>query len=196
MPGSRRSTGSSRRSATSVRVPSQEIRFVRSRDGTRIAWARHGRGPVLVRVATWMTHLERDWESPVWRHWLSDLGDRFTVIRYDDRGSGLSDRDPADVSFDAWLADLEAVIAAAGVDRFVLLGISQACAIAAAYAARHADRVRALGIAAPHGDMGLLVPHVLEAGGDGVARRVGMREVGREGVRAGVGHRDRRLSAG
>ena len=122
----------------------QEIRFVRSADGTRIAWARHGHGPPLVRVATWMTHLEHDWESPVWRHWLADFGEHFTVIRYDDRGSGLSDRSPETISFDAWLADLEAVVSASGYGRFVLLGMSQAGAIAMAYAARHPERVRAL----------------------------------------------------
>lgn len=144
-----------------MRGGDQEIRFVRSADGTRIAWARHGSGPPLVRVATWMTHLERDWDSPVWRHWLTDLGARFTVIRYDDRGSGLSDRDPADISFEAWLADLEAVIGAAGVDRFVLLGLSQAGAIAATYAARHPERVRALvlyGAYARGGDRRALTP--------------------------------------
>jgi len=122
----------------------QEIRFVRSADGTRIAWARHGHGPPLVRVATWMTHLEHDWASPVWRHWLADLGERFTVIRYDDRGSGLSDRSPETISFEAWLADLDAVVSASGYGRFVLLGMSQAGAVAVAYAARHPDRVRAL----------------------------------------------------
>lgn len=122
----------------------QEIRFVRSADGTRIAWARHGHGPPLVRVATWMTHLEHDWESPVWRHWLADLGEHFTVIRYDDRGSGLSDRTPESISFEAWLADLEAVVNASGYRRFVLLGMSQAGAIAVAYAARHPEQVRAL----------------------------------------------------
>lgn len=121
-----------------------EIRFVRSADGTRIAWARHGQGPALLRVATWMTHLERDWDSPVWRHWLVRLGEHFTVIRYDDRGSGLSDREPADISFEAWLADLHAVADAAGYDRYVLLGMSHAAAVAVAYAARRPERVRAL----------------------------------------------------
>ncbi|HEU4673937.1 MAG TPA: alpha/beta hydrolase, partial [Candidatus Limnocylindrales bacterium] len=122
----------------------QEVAFARSGDGTRIAWARHGHGPPLVRVGTWLTHLEEDWTSPVWRHWLGDLGRRFTVIRYDERGCGLSDRVPAAISFEAWVADLEAVVDAAGVDRFALLGMSQAGAVAIAYARRHPDRVSRL----------------------------------------------------
>jgi pimeloyl-ACP methyl ester carboxylesterase/DNA-binding CsgD family transcriptional regulator len=118
-----------------------EIFFATSADGTRIAWSRHGRGPVLVRVGTWLTNLEHDWESPVWKHWLTTLGERFTVVRYDDRGSGLSDRSPADISFGAWLADLEAVINAAGLDHFSLFGMSQAGSIAVAYAQAHPERV-------------------------------------------------------
>jgi pimeloyl-ACP methyl ester carboxylesterase/DNA-binding CsgD family transcriptional regulator len=122
----------------------QQIRFVTTADGTRIAWARHGHGPALVRVATWLTHLEYDWESPVWRHWLSDLGTRFTMVRYDDRGSGLSDRAPAEISFNVWVSDLEAVVNETGFDRFTLLGMSQAGAVAIAYAARQPGRVRNL----------------------------------------------------
>lgn len=119
----------------------QEISFATSVDGTRIAWARHGNGPPFVRVGTWLTHLEHDWTSPVWRHWLETLGEHFTVIRYDDRGSGLSDRSPADVSLGAWLADLEAVVDAAGLDTFALFGMSQGGAIAVAYAHAHPERV-------------------------------------------------------
>ena len=119
----------------------QEIAFATSGDGTRIAWARHGHGPPLVRAATWLTNIEQDWSSPVWRHWLSDLGSRFTVIRYDDRGSGLSDREVDDLSLDAWVSDLEAVVDAAGLATFDLLGVSQAGAVAVAYADRHPDRV-------------------------------------------------------
>jgi pimeloyl-ACP methyl ester carboxylesterase/DNA-binding CsgD family transcriptional regulator len=122
----------------------QQIRFVTTADRTRIAWARHGHGPALIRVATWLTHLEYDWESPVWRHWLSDLGTRFTIVRYDDRGSGLSDRTPAQISFQAWISDLEAVVNEAGFERFTLLGMSQAGSVAIAYAARHPERVRNL----------------------------------------------------
>jgi len=119
----------------------QEVRFVRSADGTRIAWARHGHGPPLVRVATWLTNLESDWTSPIWRPWLTGLGEHFTVVRYDDRGSGLSDRHPAEVSFQRWVEDLEAVVEGAGFPHFALLGMSQAGAIAIAYAARNPTRV-------------------------------------------------------
>lgn len=118
-----------------------EVSFAASSGGTRIAWSRHGHGPPLVRVGTWLTHLEHDWSSPVWSHWLTDLGERFTFIRYDDRGSGLSDRAPADISLGAWLADLEAVVDAARLDSFALLGMSQGGAVAVAYARAHPERV-------------------------------------------------------
>jgi pimeloyl-ACP methyl ester carboxylesterase len=94
-----------------------------------------------VRTATWLTHLEFDWESPVWRHWLGGLAEGHTVLRYDERGCGLSDRDVDDLSLDARVADLEAVIDAAGFDRVTLLGISQGGPVAVAYAARHPERV-------------------------------------------------------
>jgi pimeloyl-ACP methyl ester carboxylesterase len=101
----------------------------------------HGHGPPLVRVATWLTHLEFDWESPVWRHWLDRLGERNTLVRYDERGCGLSDAGDSALSVDVWVSDLEAVVDAAGLDRFALLGISQGAAIAVEYAARHTQRV-------------------------------------------------------
>ena len=110
-------------------------------DAVKLAYAVHGDGPPIVRVATWMTHLEFDWESPVWRHWLDALGDGHTLVRYDERGCGLSDRDVDDISLDAWVADLETVVDAAGLDRFALLGVSTGCATAVAYAARHPDRL-------------------------------------------------------
>jgi pimeloyl-ACP methyl ester carboxylesterase/DNA-binding CsgD family transcriptional regulator len=119
----------------------QEVRFCSARDGARIAYAIHGSGPPLVRTATWLTHLEFDWDSPVWRHWLVQLGERHTVLRYDERGCGLSDRDVEDVSLDARVADLEAVIEAAGFERFALLGMSQGGTAAVAYAAREPERV-------------------------------------------------------
>jgi pimeloyl-ACP methyl ester carboxylesterase/DNA-binding CsgD family transcriptional regulator len=119
----------------------QEIRFCTAPDGVRLAWARHGRGPALVKTANWLTHLEFDWESPVWRHWLEGLGERHTLIRYDERGCGLSDRELPALSLDLWVSDLEAVIDAAGLDRVTLIGISGGAPIAIAYAVRHPDRV-------------------------------------------------------
>lgn len=121
-----------------------EVSFATSADGTRIAWSRHGSGPPLVRVATWLTHLDHDWSSPVWKHWLEELGHRFTMVRYDDRGSGLSDRDPGEYSLGAWLADLEAVVDAARLSNFVLLGMSQGGAVAVEYARAHPERVTSL----------------------------------------------------
>ena len=95
----------------------QRIQFCTSRDGVRIAFARVGQGPPLVRVNNWFTHLEIDWDSPVWRHWLEAFVERRMLIRYDPRGSGLSDRDATDYSLDAWVADLEA-----GGERWVCVG--------------------------------------------------------------------------
>ncbi|HXF56850.1 MAG TPA: MFS transporter, partial [Actinomycetota bacterium] len=100
----------------------QRIGFCTSRDGVRIAYAVHGSGPPIVRPSTWLTHLERDWRSPLWRHWLEELGRANTVVRYDERGCGLSDRDVEDLSPEAWLWDLEAVVEATGLDAFDLVG--------------------------------------------------------------------------
>ncbi len=146
------SDGSTRKTASkAVRFPKkprydapqveQQIRFCTAADGVRLAYAVHGRGPPMVRAATWLTHLEFDWQSPLWRHWLDGLGDGQTVIRYDERGCGLSDRDVGDLSVDTWVADLETVVDAAGLDRFALLGVSQGAAIAIVYAARHPERL-------------------------------------------------------
>src|SRR5712664_384633 len=122
----------------------QRIQFCSSRDGVRIAFATVGQGPPLVRVSNWFTHLEFDWDSPVWRHWLEAFVERRMLIRYDPRGSGLSDRDAADYSLDAWVADLEAVVDALGLRRFPLVGLCQGGLVAIAYAARHPDRVSRL----------------------------------------------------
>lgn len=121
--------------------PRQHIAFCRAADGVRLAYAVAGAGPPLVRAANWMTHLRYDVESPVWRHWVRDLAQAHTFIRYDERGCGLSDWDARDFTFDDWVADLESVVEAIGLERFPLLGVSQGGAVAVAYAARHPDRV-------------------------------------------------------
>jgi len=121
--------------------PEQEIRFSTAGDGTRLAYAVSGAGPPLVKAANWLSHLAYDWESPVWRHWMAELSRRFRLIRYDERGCGLSDWDVGRFSFDDWVDDLEAVVDAAGLDRFPLLGISQGGPVAIAYAVRHPERV-------------------------------------------------------
>jgi pimeloyl-ACP methyl ester carboxylesterase/DNA-binding CsgD family transcriptional regulator len=122
----------------------QRIRFCTSRDDVRIAFAALGEGPPLVRVNNWFTHLELDWDNPVWRHWSEALTERRMLVRYDPRGSGLSDRDVTDFSLDAMVADLEAVVNALKLRRFPLLGLCQGGVIAVAYAARHPERVSRL----------------------------------------------------
>jgi pimeloyl-ACP methyl ester carboxylesterase/DNA-binding CsgD family transcriptional regulator len=122
----------------------QHIRFCKSRDGTQIATASLGHGPPLVRAAHWMSHVEYDARSPVWMDWLDELSRDNTLIRYDQRGCGLSDWSTPLVSLDAWVEDLEAVVAAYGLKRFPLFGMSQGAAIAIAYAARHPEKVSRL----------------------------------------------------
>jgi pimeloyl-ACP methyl ester carboxylesterase len=124
--------------------PAQEIRFCTTADGTRLAYATSGAGPPLVKAANWLSHLDYDWESPVWRHWLVELSRRFRLVRYDERGCGLSDWDIRRFLFDDWVDDLEAVVDAAGLVRFSLLGISQGGPVAIAYAVRHPERVSRL----------------------------------------------------
>lgn len=119
----------------------QEIKYCRTSKGVRLAYATVGSGPPLVKTANWLNHLEYDWESPVWRHVLHGLARERTLIRYDARGNGMSDWDVEDISFDAWVRDLETVVDAVGVKRFPLLGISQGCAVSIAYAVRHPERV-------------------------------------------------------
>jgi pimeloyl-ACP methyl ester carboxylesterase len=119
----------------------QEIRFTRSADGTRLAYAVHGEGYPLVRAAHWLTNIGEDWQTPVWRPWFDALGARYQFHRYDSRGCGLSDRDATDASLDVLVADLEAVVDAAKLDRFALLGTSQGGALSIAYAVKHPDRV-------------------------------------------------------
>jgi pimeloyl-ACP methyl ester carboxylesterase/DNA-binding CsgD family transcriptional regulator len=129
---------------TTPASPPQELRFCRSADGAQIAYAIHGQGPALVVDACWLSHLQYDWQSPVWRHYLHDFGAYSTVIRFDERGHGLSDRNVTDHGLEARLADLEAVVDAAGLDRFVLLAMSQGGPVAITYAARHPERIAGL----------------------------------------------------
>ncbi|HET6469654.1 MAG TPA: alpha/beta fold hydrolase, partial [Geminicoccaceae bacterium] len=119
----------------------QVIRFCRSADGVRIAYACVGQGPPLVKTGNWMTHLEKDFESPIWRHLYLGLAREHTLVRYDARSNGLSDWEVEEISFESMVRDLEAVVDAAGVPRFALLGISQGCAVSVAYATRHPERV-------------------------------------------------------
>jgi len=120
------------------------VRFCRSTDGARIAYAAHGDGPPLVVSTCWLSHLQFDRQSPVWKHWIDDLGSFTHLVRYDERGFGLSDWDVDDFSFEHRIADLEAVVDAAGLDRFALLGMAQGGQVAIMYALRHPERVTRL----------------------------------------------------
>ncbi len=120
----------------------QRIRYVKTQDEVRLAWAEAGAGKVLVKAANWMTHLEYDWESPVWRHWMRFFTDNFRFVRHDERGCGMTDWKVGDLSFERWVEDLEAVVDAANPQEpFALLGISQGAATCLAYAAKYPERV-------------------------------------------------------
>ncbi len=122
----------------------QEVHFCTASDGVRIAYALAGQGLPVVKAANWLNHLEYDWQSPIWSRLLHELATRHRLVRYDERGNGLSDWDVDDISFEAFVRDLESVIEAAGLGRFALLGISQGCAVSIVYAIRHPERVSRL----------------------------------------------------
>jgi pimeloyl-ACP methyl ester carboxylesterase/DNA-binding CsgD family transcriptional regulator len=122
----------------------QQIHFCRSADNVRIAYATSGQGPPLVKAANYLTHLEHDWHSPVWRHWLHGLSETHQLIRYDARGSGLSDWNVTSFDMEAWVNDLEAVVSSLDLDRFPLMGISQGAAVCIAFAVKHPERVSRL----------------------------------------------------
>jgi pimeloyl-ACP methyl ester carboxylesterase/DNA-binding CsgD family transcriptional regulator len=119
----------------------QQVRFCTSFDGTRIAYAVTGDGPPLVRAPHWFSHLEHDWTNPAFQPWVEDLSKRYSFLRFDQRGCGLSDREVPEISLEAHVRDLECVVDAAGLDRFAIFGASQGSAFALVYAARHPERV-------------------------------------------------------
>ena len=119
----------------------QQIHFCTASDGVRIAYASAGSGPPLVKTANWLNHIEYDWQSPVWSYLLHGLAAEYQLVRYDERGNGLSDWDVEDISFEAFVRDLETVVDAAQLQRFALLGMSQGCAVSIVYALRHPERV-------------------------------------------------------
>lgn len=122
----------------------QRIGFCKVRDGTKIAYATLGAGPPLVKAANWLTHIEHDWNTPIWGACFADIARERTLVRYDERGCGLSDWDVKDLSFDAFVEDLEAVVDRLELERFPLLGISQGAAVSIEYAVRHPERVSGL----------------------------------------------------
>ena len=122
----------------------QQIRFCKTSDGVRLAYSTVGNGPPLVKAANWLSHIEYDWKTPLWRPLFERLARNRQLVRYDERGCGLSDWNVSEFSLDAWVRDLETVVDAAGLKRFPLLGISQGGPIAVAYAIRHPERVSRL----------------------------------------------------
>ncbi len=129
-----------------IKKPAQRIRYVRTADGVQLAWAEAGTGPTtLIKAANWMTHLEYEWESPVWRHWIRFFSEHFRFVRHDERGCGMTDWNVGDLSFARWIEDLESVVAAVNPQEpFALLGISQGAATCIAYAVKHPERVSRL----------------------------------------------------
>ncbi len=122
----------------------QKIRFCMAEDSVRIAYATVGEGEPLIKAANWLTHLELDWDAPIWSPLFRQLARDHQLVRYDERGNGLSDWDVDDLSFEAFVADLESVVDAVGEERFALLGISQGAAVSIEYAIRHPERVSKL----------------------------------------------------
>ncbi|HEY8226061.1 MAG TPA: alpha/beta fold hydrolase [Pyrinomonadaceae bacterium] len=128
-----------------MKKATQRIRYVRTTDGVQLAWAEAGAGPVMIKAANWLTHLEYEWESPVWRHWIQFLSNNFRYIRYDERGCGMTDRNIGNLSLDRWVGDVEDIVTAADLEEpFSMLGISQGGAICVAYAVKHPERVSKL----------------------------------------------------
>lgn len=120
----------------------QRISYVTASDGTRLAWAEAGAGPVLAKAANWLTHLEYEWESPVWKHWMQFFSAHWRFVRYDERGCGMSEWDGRPITIPQWTDDLESVIdAARPVEPVTLLGISQGGVACIQYALRHPERV-------------------------------------------------------
>ena len=122
----------------------QKLGFCTASDGVRICYATVGEGPPLVKAPNWLTHLEFEWQSPVWSHWWEELAQSHFVVRFDQRGSGLSDWNVEDLSFDAWVRGLEAVVSTLKLEDFVLLGISQGGAVAIDYLKRNPGKVSKL----------------------------------------------------
>ena len=139
-----RATGAGTRPPAAPISLHQEVHFCTSSDGVRIAYAEVGKGIPLLRTGHWLTHLEYDWESPVWSSLLREIAAGRRLIRYDARGNGLSDWEVDEISFEAFVRDIESVVEATGLDKFDLLGVSQGAAISVAYAVRYPERVRHL----------------------------------------------------
>ncbi len=117
------------------------VRFCNSFDGTQLASAQFGSGPIVVKAATWLTHLEHTPPGSIHAALIDEFSRSGTYLHYDTRGCGLSQRRVSDISFEAWVRDLECVVDAHGHERFALLGFTCAAGVAVEYAARHPERV-------------------------------------------------------
>ncbi len=123
----------------------QRVQYARASDGIQLAWAESGGGPIVVKAANWLTHLEYEWESPVWRHWIRFFSEHCRFVRYDERGCGMSEWKPGPLTIEQWADDLATIIdAARPSDPVTLLGISQGGAACMGYAIRHPERVARL----------------------------------------------------
>lgn len=129
-----------------LRMHAQNVTFCRTADNVHLAVATSGSGTPLVKTANWLNHIEYDWQSPVWAPLINALSDRYTLVRYDERGNGLSDWKVDDISFESFVHDLETVVDGLRLERFGLLGISQGAAVAIAYATRHPERISHLAL--------------------------------------------------
>ena len=125
-------------------LPPQRVLYCEARDGTRLAYSRTGEGPPIVKTANWLNHIDYDWDSPLWRHWIQELTRGRSLVRYDERGNGLSDWNTPELSLEAFVDDLVAVVDTLELPPFDLLAISQGAAVAIAYAVRNPERVRKL----------------------------------------------------
>lgn len=122
----------------------REIRFCRAPDGTRLAFRVAGTGPPLVTVGAFASHVELDHHHPVISAGLGSLHREFTVLRYDERGHGLSECDLGDDDLATRVRDLESVVDAAGLDRFAIFAVHMGGPVGIAYSALHPDRVTQL----------------------------------------------------
>jgi len=122
----------------------QQVEFFTTSDSVRIAYSIGGQGPVLVRTIHWLNHLDFEWKTPLRRQWLSEVMRHHTLVRYDQRGSGLSDWNVSDFSFERTVQDFEELVDAAGLEKFSILGGCQGAAVGIAYASRHPERVNRL----------------------------------------------------
>ena len=155
--------------ADSQPLPMQQVRHCKAADRTKLAYSIIGEGPPIVKTANWLNHIEHDWESPLWRHWIKEFTRGRSLVRYDERGNGLSDWDTPELSLDAFVSDLEAVVDELKLESFDLLAISQGAAVAIAYAVKHPERVRHLVIC-----NGYAAGWAVRAEGAEVARREAM----------------------